>query len=241
MKVLAVIQTRMDSKRLPFKAVREIEGRTMFERVVDRVMLSKKIDDFIIATTTNKNDGKIVELCDKNGWEYHRGITGEVLGQFCSIIMLNNADAIVRITGDCPLIDPQIMDDVIGKYLSLLPNISYVSNVVERTYPRGLDVEIISRDALNKSLLVANSQPDREHVTLYVRQHPEEFKVANVTNEKDYSNMRWCVDDQQDLDFIRKVYHYFKSEQFGWKDAIALLEKNLDWVIKDNQVDPKGG
>jgi len=237
-KVVAVIQARVGSTRLPAKVLMEIDGKTILERVYNRVAQAETLDDVIVATTIKQNDDAIVDLCEMVNWHYYRGSEDDVLDRFYQCGAFYRADVIVRITADCPLIDPVLIDDVIAKFMSLYPDIDYASNTLPpRTYPRGVDVEVISRNALEVQWETAVKW--REHVTASLRKNTENYRVIAVTNDTDYSHMRWCVDTAKDLEFVRKVFGHFKEQPFGWMDVIGLLEEHPDWVIVDAQEDPK--
>ncbi len=237
-KIVAIIQARVGSKRLPFKMLRDIEGQTMLERVADRVKEAETLDGVVVATTVSESDNAIAKLCEEHSWYCFRGSEDDVLDRFYQTALFYKADIVVRITGDCPLIDSQLIDKIVNEFLSLYPNIDYASNLLPRTYPRGLDVEVISVSALRREW--ESSVKWREHVTLNLHRNPEKYRIVNVSNGRDYSYMRWCVDIVEDLGFVRKVYGYFKDRKFHWEDVVRLLTKaHPDWIIIDTQVDPK--
>lgn len=227
----------MNATRLPMKVLKLIEGEAMLTRVVNRVMRAEMVDDIVVATTTNKCDDAIVNLCNERGWFYYRGSEHDVLDRYYQASLRFKANAVVRITADCPLIDAGLMDAIIGKFISLSPNIDYACNILPRSYPRGLGVEVIDVGILESEW--QSSLKWREHVTLNLRNNAGKFIIVNVSNEKDYSYMRWCVDIIEDLEFVRKVYGYFKDSEFNWMDVVRLLEKHPEWAIRDMQVDPK--
>jgi len=237
-KIVALIQARVGSKRLPGKVLKDIEGQTMLERVVNRVKEAKNLDEVVIATTVSEGDIAIVELCKKHNWLCFRGSEPDVLDRFYQAACLFKADAIVRITADCPLIDPRLIDKVVEKFLSLYPDIDYVSEgLTNRTFPRGLDTEVVNMSALRNEWQTSTKW--REHVTLNIRKNSNRYRMADIHNGKNYSHMRWCVDTAEDLEFVRKVYGHFKDKGFYWEDVVELLEKYPEWVIVDTQVDPK--
>lgn len=236
-KIVAIIQARVNSKRLPSKVLMDIEGQTMLERVVNRVKEAKTMDEVVVATTVSEEDNAIAKLCEEHGWFCFRGSEPDVLDRFYQVSCLFKADAIVRINADCPLVDPKVIDTVVNKFLSSYPNIDYASNVLPRTYPRGLDTEVIGIRALQSEWKTSSKW--REHVTLNIRNNYERFRMVNVSNVEDYSYMRWCVDTLADLEFARKVFGYFGDGNFHFKDVLQLLEKHPDWVIRDTQKDPQ--
>lgn len=235
-RVVAIIQARVGSNRLPMKVVRLINGETVLARVVNRVKLATSIDGIVIATTTNEGDDIIVDLCQENKVSYYRGSEEDVLDRFYRTALAFHADVIVRITGDCPLIDPSIIDKCVRKFLNLYHEIDYVSNLLPRTYPRGLDVEVVDIRTLEEEW--KTSELWREHVTLNIRKNLENYRVHNIASELDYSYMRWTIDTAEDLEFARRIYKFFGDESFEWEDVMGLLGKHPEWVIKDTQVDP---
>ncbi|KKN72321.1 hypothetical protein LCGC14_0411480 [marine sediment metagenome] len=235
-KVVAIIQARVGSARLPYKVFRAIEGRTMLERVVQRVGLAETVDQVVITTTTEAGDNAIADLSLQRDWLCYRGDEQNLLNSFYKAARMFAADAVVRICGDCPLIDPVVIDEAVEKFLERYPDIDYVSNVLPRTFPRGLDVEVISIDALHKEWNELTKWLD--YVTLRIRKNPENYRTANVSCDRDYSYMRWTVDTAKDLEFVRKVYRYLLGDSFGWEEVVDLLDKNPGWVIRDTQTDP---
>jgi len=227
----------MGSTRLPGKVLQDIVGQPMLKRVVDRVKLAKTIDDIVIATTTHPKDDAIVSLCTKYGWSYFRGSENDVLDRYYQAAIVHQADVVVRITSDCPLHDAEIIDKTVQKFIDLQPNIDYVANTLTpRTYPRGLDTEVIHFDALKRAWCEDKNNAWREHVTPYIYQNSKQFTVFNITNEIDYSNMRWTVDTPKDLKFVRKIYNHFGYNDFSWCDILALLDKNPTWLIINQSV-----
>ncbi len=229
-KVVAIIQARVGSTRLPGKVLKKLVGQPMLVRVINRTRRAKTLDAVVVATTRQPVDDAIVRLCEERGWPFFRGSEEDLLDRYYQAALAFEADVVVRITSDCPLIEPEIIDRVVNEFLSSYPEVEYVSNSLERTFPRGLDGEVMSFDALEKAWQEDNNPAWREHVTPYLRRHPEKFKIRNVANDVDYSHMRWTVDTIEDLTFIRKIYNHFHSDEFSWKDVILLLERNPEWL-----------
>jgi len=202
----------------------DVAGEPMLVRVVNRVRRASKLDEVIVATTTNPDDCRIVNLCQERGWPVFRGSEQDVLDRYYRAALAYKADIVVRFTADCPLIDPEIIDVVVNEFLSHRPNVEYVSNTVERTFPRGLDAEVMSFDALKKAWQEDKAPASREHVTPYIWRRPEWFNIRNVANDIDYSYMRWTVDTIEDLIFVREIYKYFQNDSFSWKEVLHLLE-----------------
>lgn len=230
MRVVAIVQARMGSTRLPGKALREIGGETMLAQVARRALRSELIDDVVVATTLNPADDAIIEECSRLGLQYFRGSEGDLLDRYCRAAEAFDADPVVRITSDCPLIDPEVIDKVIRAFLSVCPD--YASNTLVCTYPRGLDLEVFKAAALKKAWEKASKPHERTHVTPYIYQHPESFSLLPVTGTADYSRLRWTVDTREDLEFVRAVYDNMASMgrggEFSWSDVISLLESRPD-------------
>ncbi len=229
MEKAAIIQARMGSTRLPGKALKDICGKSMLERVVERVKKTKTIDGLIIATTVREEDDQIVAECEKVGVPVFRGDPEDLLDRYYQCAKRYGVQNVIRITSDCPLIEPEVIDLVVGKFFEVKPD--YASNTLPpRTYPRGLDIEIFSFDALELAWREDEDPAWREHVTPYIYRHPEKFKLHAVSNDADYSHMRWTVDTPEDLVLVRKIYGHFGNDAFSWHDVIKLLENHPEWL-----------
>ncbi|NYT09584.1 MAG: NTP transferase domain-containing protein [Methanosarcinales archaeon] len=224
MHIIAIVQARMGSTRLPGKVMKDIGGITMLARVVSRLARSELIDQILVATTTKRSDDPIAAECDRLKVPVFRGDEEDVLDRYYQAALAHGADTVVRITSDCPLIEPEVVGKVIRAFLEGNPD--YASNSLERTYPRGLDAEVVSMVALTKAWQEATEPYQRVHVTPYIYQNPDRFKLLTIKSNVDYSHYRWTVDTQEDLDFVRAVYTSFGNEDsFTWKDLIFLLAK----------------
>ena len=227
MKVVAIVQARIGSTRLPGKVLKDIEGETMLARVVQRLSRSRLINEVLIATTNRAADDAIVEECRGCAVQVFRGDEDDVLDRYFRAAQLTGAEVVVRITSDCPLIDPGVTDRTIAAFLNpqgpAMPD--YASNVVVRTYPRGLDTEVVTAQALERCWSAAKQPYERTHVTPYIYEHPAEFKILSVTGEADFSRHRWTVDTPEDLEFVRAIYARFKGrDDFRVADILTLLE-----------------
>jgi spore coat polysaccharide biosynthesis protein SpsF len=238
-KVIAIIQARMGATRLPGKVLEDIVGQPMVARVVNRACRAKMLNAVVIATTTQLADNIIVRLCKDRGWFFFRGSKEDVLDRYYQAATAFQADVIVRVTSDCPLIEPKIIDKVVSKFLSHYPEVEYASNTVVRTFPRGLDVEVMSFAALERAWQEDRNLSWREHVTPYIWRHPEKFKICNVANDTDYSYMRWTVDTVEDLTFVRKIYDHFRNDVFTWREVLYLLEMHPEWLEINRRVQQK--
>jgi spore coat polysaccharide biosynthesis protein SpsF len=238
MKVVAIVQARMGSTRLAGKVLNDLGGKTMLGRVVERLGRAHLINEVLIATTDTAADDVIVAECRKLSIPVSRGDQNDVLDRYFRAAQLSKAEIVVRITSDCPLIDPEITDKTIGAFLEAAPD--YASNVLQRTYPRGLDTEVVSVAALERAWRQAHNPYEREHVTPYIYEHPGEFKLLSVTGELDHSCHRWTVDTPEDLEFIRAVYDRFAPDaDFSWGDVLELLQREPNLVELNRFVQQK--
>jgi len=224
--IIAIIQARMGSSRLPKKIMLELEGKTALERVIERVRACRLVDDIVIATTTETRDAETASFCEKRGIKFFRGSENDVLDRFYRAALHFKADQIVRVTSDCPMIDPAVIEKVIS--LHLKTKADYTSNVLKESFPDGQDVEILSFGALKKAWESARLQSEREHVTTFIRNHPEIFKLQNVENGQDLSSKRWTLDQAEDYEFIKSIYKALvgKSPLFGMDEVLDYLRKH---------------
>ena len=203
MRTVAIIQARMGSTRLPGKVLTELGGTTMLGQVVRRVRDARHITDVVVATSTAADDAAIAREAERLGASVHRGSETDVLARFVGAARSVNADVIVRLTADCPLLDAGVIDEVVG---ALGAAHDYASNTHDRTYPRGLDAEALHRDTLERIARLGTSPPAREHVTAFVMEQPALFRIAQVRAERDDSDLRWTVDTPDDLAMVRTLY-----------------------------------
>lgn len=238
MNVVCIIQARIGSTRLPGKVLKKICGKTVLEHDIDRLKKVRNITKIIIATTTLEKDDLIVEEADKLNINYYRGSEEDVLARYYYAAKENNADIVVRVTSDCPLIDSEITERIIQYYIENREKYDYVSNTIVRTYPRGLDTEVFSFKALEKSFNEATSKSDREHVTPYIWRNNNLFKLAQYKNDINYSELRWTLDTEEDYLLIDIIYNFLfhqKGDNFNMKDILKLYDKHeLLRKINDN-------
>ncbi len=240
MKVVAIIQARMGSTRLPGKVLMDLAGEPVLARVMNRLARSRCLDELVVATTTEPADDAIVALCVNRGWLCSRGSQEDVLDRYYQAAKARHADIVVRVTSDCPLIEPAIVDRVVGAFLDAQPNADYATNVLPpRTFPRGLDTEAVRMDALERAWTEAADKPSREHVTLYIFRRPEQFRHLSVRNDRDLSDLRWTLDTPEDLELIRLVYSHFGGDQFTWTDVLGLLAEHPEWREINRHVEQK--
>jgi spore coat polysaccharide biosynthesis protein SpsF len=230
----------MGSTRLPGKALLPIKGKPMLERVVRRVGTARTIDETVVATTTEIRDDAIAEFCGRGLCTVFRGSEEDVLDRYMKAARAFDADVIVRITSDCPLIDQTSIDQTISCFLGSSPRVDYASNTLPpRTFPRGLDVEVMSREALEHAWREDHDLRSREHVTPYIYRHPESFTLLRVVNDQDRSGYRWTVDTPEDLAFVQAVYDSFESEDFGQSEIASLLAKRPELALLNAEIRQK--
>ena len=234
-----IVQARMASTRLPGKIMKEVLGKTLLEYQLERLLRVKQADQVIIATTDHGEEQPIVDLCQRMGVPYFRGSEEDVLARYYGAATQYGADVVVRITSDCPLIDPVVVDKVIGFYLSHREEYDYVSNTfTNRTYPRGMDTEVFSYEALKEAYEEATDQAEREHVTIFIKRHPERYRIKNLPYDKDYSHYRWTVDTPEDFTLIEKMLTalYPVNPHFTLEDCLTLMAENPEWITINEQI-----
>lgn len=240
MKVVGIIQARMGSTRLHGKVMQDLSGETVLGRTVSRASRSRLLDAIVVATTNQSADDVIERLSVQRGWECFRGSEGDVLDRYYSAATACQAEAVVRLTSDCPLIEPEIIDQVVESFLGRQPELDYAANTLPpRTFPRGLDTEVMRFDALERAWREDRNPAWREHVTPYIYRTPERFRLHSVINPTDLSSMRWTVDTPEDLAFVRRIYEHFGHDSFSWREVIAALDRHPDWLGINRDVEQK--
>lgn len=240
MKTVAIIQARMGSTRLPGKVLKKVLDKPLLEYQLERVKRASLIDDIVVATTTKKMDDEIVSFCKSQNINVYRGSEADVLSRYYEAAVKYNADVIVRLTSDCPLIDPDIINQVIQLYFDE-QSVDYVSNALKRTYPRGLDTEVFSFEALEKAYNEATLARDREHVTAYMYTNKDKFTCTYLVNKVDYSHHRWTVDTEEDFELVEHILTsiYCSNPKFTMNDIIQLLNENPSWVQINAHIEQK--
>ncbi|MHB8482287.1 MAG: cytidylyltransferase domain-containing protein [Nitrospiria bacterium] len=242
MKTGIIVQARMGSTRLPGKVLLRILGKPLLQLQIERLKRIPEVDQIIIATTLKEEEKPIVELVESlDGVDLFRGSETDVLDRYYQAALFFKLDTVVRITSDCPLIDPEVVYRVLKKYIDLRGKVDYVSNVFPRTYPRGLDTEVFSFKALETAYKESTLSPDREHVTPYIWRQPPQFRLANVSYESDLSHLRWTVDMPEDFELINKIYVsiYPLKSLFCLKDCLDLLKSHPDWEKINSNIEQK--
>jgi len=223
--IVAVLQARMSSTRLPGKVLAEVLGMPMILRQIERLRRCSELDEIVVATSVDRSDDGLAAELSNAGVAVQRGPLTDVAARFALAIGAHPADSLVRLTADCPLADHEVIDRVIREHLEC--GADYSSNTLERTYPQGLDVECVRSDAFVRMLALPLDADEREHVTMAIYRRPKEFTVHSVKQEDDHSLLRWTVDRPDDLDFVRTVYGRLHNTlpDFAQADILALLER----------------
>ncbi|RXM78527.1 acylneuraminate cytidylyltransferase [Clostridium tetani] len=236
MKVVCIVQARVGSTRLPGKVLRKICGKTVLEHNIERLRRIKNIDEIVIATTVLEKDNPIVEEAKRLNVKYFRGSEEDVLSRYYYAAKENNADVVVRVTSDCPLIDSEVSEKIIQYYLDNKEIYDYVSNTIERTYPRGLDTEVFSFSILKKTFIETKKDYEREHVTPYIYQNVDKFRIEQYKNDIDYSKYRWTLDTKEDFQVIKKIYEnlYTGNKMFDFNSILKFISEN-PYIAKINE------
>ena len=221
---LAILQARTSSTRLPGKVLKEIQGRPMILHQIDRIMKIKSLDKLILATSNDPSDDALADLCAQNNITCFRGDLNDVLKRFYDAAAPLKPDTVIRLTGDCPLLDPDVCEKVIGFFHA--GAYDYATNAVQPTYPDGLDIEIFKFACLEAAYREASLSSEREHVTPWVRKQPH-YKIGHFQGPQDWSHLRWTVDEPDDFALVRMIYDHFypTKKDFTFTDIIGYLEQ----------------
>lgn len=238
MRIVAVIQARMGSTRLPGKILRMLGGKQVLLHVIDRVCQSGVFDEVAVATTDREIDDEAAELAILHGVTVIRGDENDVLSRYGLAAEATNADAIMRITADCPLIDPDVLYDMVKRYQ--MGDAALVTNARIRSYPRGLDAELFSRVALDAMLADAHRPSEREHVTPFLYAHPERFAIVDHIADTDHSDLRLTLDTPEDFEFLRLIFGTAQyPEQLRLREVLALLQTHPAWRTINAHIEQK--
>jgi len=243
MRRVIVVQARMTSTRLPGKVLMDVAGRPMLAQQLRRLTRCRLADDIVVATTVNATDDPVVTVARAEGARWFRGSEGDVLDRYVGAARDAKADIVVRVTADCPLIDPDVSDRVIDALVSGPERWDYASNVVRRTFPQGLDTEALFADTLERVHRMARSASAREHVTPFIyRERPDLFLVHSVTDGEDNSDLRWTVDEPADLELVRRVYEGLRvgERAVGYRELLAHARAHPELSALNAAVVPRG-
>jgi spore coat polysaccharide biosynthesis protein SpsF len=236
-----IVQARMTSTRLPGKVLLEVAGKPLLEYQIERLRRSTLADRIVVATTVNAADQAIVALCERLAVPVWRGSEHDVLARYHDAARAHQADVVVRVTSDCPVIDPQVLDETIGYFLSEGGQLDYVSNSLERSFPRGLDAEVFTFKALAEAHAEAVDEEEREHVTPFLYRRPQRYRLANVAFPADLSGHRWTVDTPEDFALISQLIGalYPVLPRFALFDMLAWLKGRPEVSALNAQVEQK--
>lgn len=242
--IYVIIQARMGSTRLPNKVLMDLEGNSILFHVINRLKNSQYIDEIIVATSLNKENQPIIDLCENLNIKSFMGSEEDVLDRFYKTGLaynLKDDDIIVRITADCPLIDVSVVDKVIELHMN--EKNDYTTNTMPCTFPDGLDCEVLNFNVLKNMWKNACLSSEREHVTLYIRNHIHQFKVGNYENNIDLSHFRWTLDEKEDYEFIKNVYSHLYpiNSLFSTEDVLNLLKNEPNLTKINNKFERNEG
>lgn len=241
MRIVATIEARMESSRLPGKTLGPILGRPMLELLIERVRRARRVDEVVVATTDHAADQPIEDLARRLGVGCFRGSSDDVLDRVLKAAQAHRADLMVELTGDCPLLDPEVIDQVIALFLS--GGYDYVSNALTRTYPRGLDTQVFPTRVLEEVAGLTQDPADRENVSLYIYEHPERYRLGNLEAppELRHPEFRLTVDTAEDLALIREIYQglYPGKPEFALADVIRLLQQQPELLEINRNIKQK--
>ena len=241
MRTVVVIQARTGSTRLPRKVLEPLAGEPMLARVVARSARASSVDAVAVATTDLPDDDAIAALGDDRGWTVVRGSEHDLTARYVQAARETDADIVVRVTSDCPLIEPDVIDRVVNA-LQADPEADNATNVLPvHTWPRGLDVEAIRREALDRVDRLDTDPAWREHATYYIRQHPEQFRTVQVHNPDHPApnTRRWTVDTSEDLALAQVLYDHFGHDRFSYDDVLAALAAHPGWEALNAHIEQK--
>jgi spore coat polysaccharide biosynthesis protein SpsF len=240
MKVVAVVQARMDSERLPGKVMKHLSGKPVLWHIIQILSKVDLIDEIVIATTTLSNDDIIEDLCLKETIRLVRGSVNDVLDRFRTAAITTNADVLVRITGDDPCMDFNIINNIISTHLKSKSD--YTSNMIKRTFPRGMDTEVFNVSAIAQAWQTTSNPDDREHVTLFIRNSPDKFKLKNISSSTftNRSDLRLCVDTVEDYNLVNLIYeNCYKNSPLLLKEILDFLDDNNEMALINSNIEQK--
>lgn len=241
MKVVAITQARMTSTRLPGKVMLEVLGKPLLQWHLERLARAGSVDEVVVATTRNAADDLIVELAHRLSVPVWRGPEEDVLSRYREAAEAHAADVVVRVTSDCPLIDPAVVDRTVRTLLAVLPDADYACNRLPQTYPRGMDTEVLTAQVLAQADREATGLADREHVTLFVWRQPKRFRIVNHAYGCDQSRHRWTVDTADDFELVRRILETVAPDRpdFTLEDCLAVLAQHPEWEDLNRHVEQK--
>jgi spore coat polysaccharide biosynthesis protein SpsF len=233
MKTVLIAQARMTSTRLPGKVLKSVLGKPLLAYFIERLRRASQLDQIVIATTINATDEPIVDFCREFSVAFTRGSEDDVLSRYFDAAVVTGADIVVRVTSDCPLIDPAVVDEAINYFKTNSSRFDYVSNSLAETYPRGMDVEVFSAHLLWEAQFEASLKHEREHVTPFFYTHPERYRIGHIHAARNLSHHRWTVDTAEDLELIKLLIEtlYPLKPDFNLADILETLAAHPDWPL----------
>lgn len=241
MMVVIIVQARLGSSRLPGKVLKTIDGRPMLSYQLERLRRVARAQSIVIATTDKVPDNDIVRFSDHEGVHAFRGPENDVLARFCGAAIESEARCVVRVTADCPLIDPSLIDWAIAEFVDSGDRYDYISNMIAPSWPYGMAVEVVSAAALADANRESTDAVEREHVTPFIYWRPQRYRIRSLTMTPNLSHHRWTVDTQEDFELISLIFHslYPRNPKFTMTDVLALLEVNPSWSQLNAHVQQK--
>lgn len=241
MKTVIIVQARMTSTRLPGKVLKTVSDKTLLEYQIERLRRVRRADEIVIATTINDTDDPIAKLCHSLGVPCYRGSEHDVLARYYEAAKLHHADVVVRVTSDCPVIDPMVVDETIRFYIDHGLVYDYVSNALTQSYPYGMATEVFSFRVLEEAHREARTEPEREHVTPFIYTRPARYRIGHMVHPENHSHHRWTVDTPEDFDLVKRIIEalYPVKPAFDTQDILALLERHPEWVAINAHVRQK--
>jgi len=239
-KVVAIIQARMAASRLPGKVLKTLGHQPVLAWMMARTRRAQLIDEVVVATTTDPSDDPVAEYCQRQGVAFSRGSMHDVLDRYYQAAKAHQADVVVRLTADCPFIDPDLLDDNLRTFLQAEPKLDFAANRLpppyRRTIPIGLDAEYCWFEGLETIWKEAREKHQREHVMPYFYEHPDRFRILHITHEPDFGDLRWTVDTPEDLELLRRIVAFFPDrDDFSWLEVLDLVQKHPEL----NQINAK--
>ena len=236
MRTVIIVQARMASTRLPGKVLLPLGGEPMLTRLVQRLRRVRRADAILIATTTSASDDAIVALCEHLGVAHHRGSEHDVLSRYAEAATRHQADVVVRVTSDCPLIDPALIDQAIARYQ--VGDVGCVSNMLPPSWPYGMAVEVFGAQALAEAHAQASQAAEREHVTPFLYARPERYRLHNIASPVNLSAQRWTVDTPEDYELVRRLFDAVFAAQpdFTLADLQAAMQAHPDWFAINQHI-----
>lgn len=242
MRKVAIIQARMSSTRLPGKVLKEIEGYSLLKMQIERLKLNNNLDEIVVATTDNPSDQVIIDFCKRESISFYVGSEEDVLSRYYYAAIHYDADVVIRMTADCPIIDSNVVNKVLDFFINNHEKYDYVSNGLIQSYPRGMDTEVFSFRILEEAFYNAHQSYEREHVTAYIYDETNGYKLKNIPYDKDYSNYRLTVDTPEDLELVTNLLEIIipsKGIYFTLEDIVEILDENPELVKINSKITQK--